>query len=214
MLRGLVGCLILAGALIGCRGDVTPVTVEVRYPEFGPEFLPSVVELFERGGEDSLQCQMVYVLWALESRIPSDDVGGVTMASVLCLGEGVTASGKQLFRLLHVNRGQAGNQVVWKPAFRVGINAEAAYSGVRSYEAKPTAVELDTFLKRAQLENDLKYHNLKLTNSKATSHHYYVRAKVYEQECGEVFGRTPTILRQHTQERHADDPRSDPAKKE
>jgi hypothetical protein len=202
-MRRRTACGIMLATLgLGCRA---PEPVEETYKEFGEEFLPAMVELFERGGE-AKQCTLVYVLWVLEARLPYEDNAARSNYNILCLSEGVTGSGNNIHRLVHVKSGYDGERITWQQAFRVGVGSEPAYHGSRNYPQRPTVLELETFLSRAKLTEDIGYYNKRLQACPTKAHHFFVRAKVYPVECKDVFGSIPECFEPILQERYADDP--------
>jgi hypothetical protein len=189
----------------GCRsGEVK--TVYVTYSEFGEEFLPQVIALYEQPeGSSPKTFQMVHVLYGMQARLPTEE-DDYSFAQALCLMEGHDASGKPAWRLMVVERFFAEGVWRWKLSTRVGVDAEGGFSGAKDFPALPTWDELEKFVARAKLEQKIEIHSIKLAGAVRKSHRYYVRAKAYEEELKELYGSVPAVLSSLNQEIFGDDP--------
>lgn len=196
--------LLFVLSMLGCR-ETREVKL-VTYSEFGPEFLPQVLERFALGGGEAKECSMVYVIWALETKLPAPDGNRVDFKSVLCACEGKYASGKPLWRMMHLERRDENGVITWPQAGRIAVDAEGGFGGARLYPAKPTIKEIEYFIERAQLEKELEYRCQKLQYTRNNTHTYYVKAKAYPEECKELYGSIPTCLKNITRDWHADEP--------
>jgi hypothetical protein len=200
-------CFLCCGlcAWIGC-GETTPTEL-VSYREFGDEFLPQIVAIYEQPASASPNtCTMVYVLYALEARIPTPD-DETSHVQLLTLTTGHTASGKTQWRLTLVERRVAEGERKWVQSGRLGFGNTMGFSGAHIFPAQPTWSELESFVERAELQRYIDYYYIKLDAGGDTSHRYFVRAKTYDQELRELFGRVPPFLSKLNQERFADDPK-------
>jgi hypothetical protein len=185
----------------------------VNYNEFGPEFLPSVIALYEQPLSQAPNvCSMVYVLYFMEARIPTEADESHYMQA-LTLSEGVTAEGKPQWRFTMVQQTKVEGKIKWEQTGRPGYGSEPSFSGAQLYPAKPTLAELETFVERARLQVKVDFYYILLDACGDPSHRYVVRAKTYDQELNELYGQVPEFLRKYNQERFADDPKPESKKK-
>jgi hypothetical protein len=196
--------LVVLSVTLGCGSRPTRETF-VPYRELGDEFLPAAIEMFQRSDDAAITCDMLWVTYVLEARIPTED-DEYSAAQVLVVGRGKYADDTPVWKLMLLDRQVIAGRWEWKFSFRKNItDAEDNFSGVKVFSEQPTWEEFTTYVEKAKLPMKLQYYTTLLSARRSQSRRYYVKARPYAEELRELYGRVPPALAALAQEIYVDE---------